>query len=92
MHVAIFLFSTFALESTSLPDAAFFALRYFLIKSTYHNQLKRYVKSLTDAAAIQSVRYGQELEGEYLDAYNTLMAQAKTQLDSVLAKVSQMNA
>lgn len=56
---------------------------------TYHNQLKRYLKSLTDVTAIQAVRYGQELEGEYLESYNNLMAQAQVQLEAILAKVSQ---
>ena len=58
-------------------------------QTTYHNQLKRYTKTLTVQEEIQAVTYGQELTGEYLEAYNTLMAQAKVQLDSVLAKVAQ---
>lgn len=56
-------------------------------QTTYHNQLKRYTKALTAQEEIQAVTYGQELTGEYLESYNTLMAQAKAQLDNVLAKV-----
>lgn len=54
---------------------------------TYHNQLKRYVKSLTTADEVRSVHYGQELTGEYLDAYNVIMAQAKSQMDNILTKM-----
>ena len=35
VQVVIFLFSTFAFESTSLPDAALIALRYLFMKLTY---------------------------------------------------------
>lgn len=58
-------------------------------QTTYHNQLKRYTKALTTQEEIQAVTYGQELTGEYLESYNTLMAQAKVQLDNVLSKVAQ---
>lgn len=58
-------------------------------QTTYHNQLKRYTKTITSQEEIEAVTYGQELTGEYLEAYNTLMAQAKVQLDNVLAKVGQ---
>lgn len=54
---------------------------------TYHNQLKQYVKSLENADEIQAVTYGQELTGEYLEAYNALIAQAQTQLEAVLARI-----
>lgn len=61
-------------------------------QTTYHNQLKRYTKTLTAQEEIEAVAYGQELAGEYLDKYNKLMAQAKVQLDNVLAKVGQTEA
>ena len=61
-------------------------------QTTYHNQLKRYTKTLTTQEEIEAVTYGQELTGEYLESYNTLMAQAKVQLDNVLAKVAQTEA
>ena len=59
-------------------------------QTTYHNQLKRYTKTLATQEEIETVTYGQELTGEYLDKYNELMAQAKVQLDNVLAKVGQV--
>ena len=61
-------------------------------QTTYHNQLKRYTKALTTQEEIQAVIYGQDLTGEYLESYNTLMAQAKVQLDNILAKVAQTEA
>lgn len=61
-------------------------------QTTYHNQLKRYTKALTTQEEIEAVTYDQELTGEYLDKYNELMAQAKVQLDNVLAKVVQTEA
>ena len=53
---------------------------------TYHNQLKQYVKSLDDEDTIRAVTYGQELTGEYLATYNQLLAEAKAQMEAVLAK------
>ena len=56
-------------------------------QTTYHNQLKQYVKTLTTQEEIEAVVYGQELTGEYLEKYNELMVQAKVQLDNIIAKV-----
>lgn len=56
---------------------------------TYHNQLRQFVNSLTTAEDIQTVTYGQPLIGEYLTQYNELMAEAQSQMDAVLAKISQ---
>ena len=55
---------------------------------TYHNQLKAYVNGLEKAEDIYSVTYGQELTGQYLEAYTTLITEAKNQLEAILAKVT----
>lgn len=55
---------------------------------TYQNQLKQYVKTLNTVEDIEAVTYGQELTGEYLEAYTTLIAQAKEQLQTVLSKIT----
>lgn len=55
---------------------------------TYQNQLKQYAKTLNTVEDIETVTYGQELTGEYLEAYNTLIAQAKEQLQAVLSKIT----
>ena len=54
---------------------------------TYHNQLKHYVESLETPEAVMAVTYGQELTGEYLDSYNSIVTQTKTQLETILAKL-----
>lgn len=54
---------------------------------TYHNQLKHYVESLETPEAVMSVVYGQELTGEYLDSYNSIVNQTKTQLETILSKL-----
>lgn len=61
-------------------------------QTTYHNQLKRHVKAMEGVAEVEAVTYGQELTGEYLDKYNELVAQAKAQLDNIIAKVGQTEA
>lgn len=55
---------------------------------TYYNQLREYVKTLEFISDIQSVTYGQELTGSYLDTYNELMQNANTEMQKVLSKVS----
>lgn len=55
---------------------------------TYQNQLKQYVKTLNTVEDIEAVTYGQELTGEYLEAYTNLIAQAKEQLQTVLSKIT----
>lgn len=40
---------------------------------TYTNQLKLYVKSLKEKVEVESIAYGQDLTGEYLNTYNTIM-------------------
>ena len=55
---------------------------------TYQNQLKQYVNSLGTVDDVNAVQYGQELSGDYLTTYNTLMTEAQTQMQAVLAKVA----
>lgn len=57
---------------------------------TYYNQLRKYVNSLTTAEEVYAVEYGQELTGEYLEAYTNLIAQAQEQLQTVLSKITTM--
>ena len=54
---------------------------------TYHNQLKHYTESLDTPEAVLAVTYGQELTGEYLDSYNTIVAQTQAQPEAILAKL-----
>lgn len=58
---------------------------------TYFNQLKQYVKTLNTVSDIESVTYGQELTGEYLETYNTLVESASTEMKKVLSKVATLS-
>lgn len=55
---------------------------------TYQNQLKQYVKTLTDIETIEAVEYGQELTGEYLTNYTTLVAQAQEQMSGIMSRLA----
>ena len=61
---------------------------YKTIQITYQNQLKQYVNSLETVDDVNAVQYGQELSGDYLTIYNTLITEAQTQMKAVLAKVT----
>lgn len=53
---------------------------------TYFNQMKQYIKTLEDKEVITAIKYGNELTGEYLKNYNTIMTEAKEQIDAVIPK------
>lgn len=56
--------------------------------TTYHNSLKAQVNAMTDADAINAVKFKEtELTGEYLKNYTSMMASAKTQLEAVLTRI-----
>lgn len=56
---------------------------------TYYHQLKDVVNTLETVEEINAVTYGQELEGEYLQHYNEMLAVAQEQMQLVLSKVVQ---
>lgn len=56
---------------------------------TYYHQLKDLVNTLESVEEINAVTYGQELEGEYLQHYNEMLAVAQEQMQLVLSKVVQ---
>lgn len=57
--------------------------------TTYYNQLKQYVNSLSNLDEIKAVKYGQELTGEYLQTYNARMQEAEAQFDLIISKLIQ---
>ena len=59
-------------------------VRYKTQQLTYHNKLKKYVQSLDIVPAIQAVKYGDPLTGEYLEDYNTLIAEAEAVQQALL--------
>lgn len=55
---------------------------------TYFNQLKQYMKTLEYISDVQMIEYGQPLEGEFLENYNTLIQQAQEQMEIIISKVT----
>lgn len=58
-------------EILNLYNAALIHKNYHL---TYFNVLKEYVQSLTDIDEINTIKYGQELVGEFLDRFNEIIS------------------
>lgn len=57
-------------------------------QTTYYNQLRQYVQTLETVPKINAVKYGDALAGEYLETYNALLTQAQTEMQKILAKVT----
>ena len=58
---------------------------------TYFNQLKQYISSINDVEQtddIIAIVYGQELTGEYLDTYNTIITQSQKILEQLILSES----
>ena len=49
------------------------AMSFILRQTTYCNHLMSYVKSLETRKEVEAVTYGQELTGEFLESYNTII-------------------
>lgn len=61
------------------------------VNQTYFNQLKQYINSINDVEQtedIVAIVYGQELTGEYLDTYNTIIAQSQKILEKLILSES----
>lgn len=59
--------------------------------TTYFNQLKQYINSLTTVEEIQAVEYGQELTGEYLENYNLMIAQSTKLIEAFINRYNTNN-
>lgn len=57
-------------------------------QTTYHNTLKAYVQSLTDADDIGAVQYGMELPEKYAQEMNSKLAVAQQQMQEIVVKLS----
>ncbi len=57
-------------------------------QTTYHNTLKAYVQSLSDADDIKAVYYGMELPDEYAQEMNSKLAVAQQQMQEIVVKLS----
>lgn len=58
--------------------------------TTYFNQIRNYILSLTTVEEVEAVQYGQDLTGKYLETYNASMAQAQLVLEALLKQRSAM--
>jgi hypothetical protein len=59
---------------------------------TYTNQMKMYINSLENKEDIESIFYGVELTGEYLDTYNMIMEQSKLVVQKYLETLTGVTA
>jgi len=55
--------------------------------TTYFNQLKQYIGSLTSMSDISDITYGTELTGTYKEVYDANMAEAAAQLEIIIGKI-----
>lgn len=56
-----------------------------LINTTYFNQMKMYIETLTDKDVISSITYGDELTGKYLETFNEALQKSKLSLETMIA-------
>ena len=54
--------------------------------TTYCNQFNMYIKSIDDKDTLMGINYGDELTGEYLENYNTIIAQSMESMQSLFDK------
>ena len=55
-------------------------------ETTYFNQMKQYILELNNKDTIESITYGQELTGIYLENYNAMMAQSQEIINALTKK------
>lgn len=58
-------------------------------QTTYHNELKQYVQSLTSTEDISAVQYGMTLPDPYLTEMNEKLAVAQSQMQAIVEKMAQ---
>lgn len=54
--------------------------------TTYFNQMKAYINTLSDVDEVQSIRYGDPLGGVYLEDYNSMMTQVQLVINTLLGR------
>lgn len=54
-------------------------------QETYFNQMREYIKELDTTEEVESIIYGTELTGEYLETYNNALKQAKKIMITILS-------
>lgn len=74
-------------SSAEIKDIYLTAQMNLVQHTTYFNLLKEYINSLDDADVIKSIKYGDELVGEYLEQYNFIMENSASTLDVVQTRI-----
>lgn len=59
--------------------------------TTYYNQLKMYIGTLTDKEAIEKVFFGQPLTGVFQEQLEDMMTSADAQMQNIIAKLKGKN-
>lgn len=58
-------------------------------QTTYHNELKQYVQTLTSAEEVSSIQYGMTLPEPYLTEMNEKLAVAQQQMQAIVGRMQQ---
>lgn len=58
-------------------------------QTTYHNELKQYVQTLTSAEEVSAIQYGMTLPDPYLTEMNEKLAVAQQQMQAIVGRMQQ---
>ena len=58
-------------------------------QTTYHNELKQYVQTLTSAEEVSAIQYGMTLPAPYLTEMNEKLAVAQQQMQAIVGRMQQ---
>lgn len=58
-------------------------------QTTYHNELKQYVQTLTSAEKVSAIQYGMTLPEPYLTEMNEKLAVAQQQMQAIVGRMQQ---
>lgn len=61
-------------------------------QTTYHNELKQYVQTLTSAEEVSAIQYGMTLPEPYLTEMNEKLAVAQQQMQAIVGRMQQVAA
>lgn len=76
---------------TAAEIAAIYIAEQTLIttQTTYHNELKQYVQTLTSAEEVSAIQYGMTLPEPYLTEMNEKLAVAQQQVQAIVGRMQQ---
>ena len=58
-------------------------------QTTYHNELKQYVQTLTSAEEVSAIQYGMTLPEPYLTEMNEKLTVAQQQMQAIVGRMQQ---